>query len=181
MLGPVSVPVPSPNFHLGYVAEEDRLLLSVDVAPDQEYAMALTRRLTKALIAALVDRVAKGCTESLGDNPALRDTLLSFEHATAVADADASGARRARAAQKPLVAAPRLIRDIKMKPTPDGGVILALDDHQRALSIELNAERLHSFVAGILDVALGAGWDLPAPAAWLDRAAATAPPAALLH
>ena len=181
MLAPVSVPVASVNFHLGYSAEEDRLLLSVDVASAQEYAMALTRRLAKALIAALVDRVSKDRADGLGDNPALRDTVLSFEHANAVAGAQASGARRPRIEQKPLVAAPRLIREIRMKATADGGVALQLDDHERALNIELTPERLHSFVAGVLDVASGAGWDLPAPAAWLDRAAAVARPAVVLH
>jgi hypothetical protein len=177
----MSVPVASINFHLGYNAEEDRLLLSVDVATDQEYAMALTRRLAKALVTALVERVTKGREESLGENAALRDTVLSFEHANAVADAQATGARRSRTEQKPLVAAPRLIREIKMKPTAEGGVALQLDDRERALNIDFTAERLHSFVAGILDVASGAGWDLPAPAAWLDREAAAARPASVLH
>jgi len=174
----MTAPTAAVNFHLGYNADEDRLLLSVDVAGDREYAMALTRRLTKALVGALADRVAKG-RGNLGINPALRDTVLSFEHAHAVADAQASGMRRPRSGQIPLFAAPRLVREIKLKSNEDGGVALQLDDHERALNIELNIERLHSFVAGILDIAGGAGWDLPPPVPWLERSTGTAP--TILH
>jgi hypothetical protein len=160
----------SGNFHLSYDAEEDRLLVSVDVASDQHYAMALTRRLAKLLLGALAQRQVNARADALGKNQLLRDTVLTFEHAQAVAAAMSSGDTKRNQPKKPLLAPPRLIREIKLAPKEDGGVIIVLDDKTRIMTIELNRARAHSFMAGVLDLAAGAAWDLPVIAAWLERA-----------
>lgn len=176
------------NYHVSYSAEEDRLLVAVEVKPDEDYAMALPRRLTKLVIGTLADLQVKkkvaaldaertaaspriGKTlEAVRRDPVMRDTVLNFEHAHAVAAGVASGDTRPRQRTKPLVASPKLVREVKITPKPDGGAVIRLNDKERVLTLDLNAQRVHSFMAGILEVATKAGWDLPVIAAWLDRA-----------
>jgi hypothetical protein len=180
------------NYHVNYSAQEDRLLVSVEVTRDQEYAMGLTRRLTKLLIGTLADLQVKKKVadldaegnaaspkvrkklETVRKDPIKRDTVLKFEHAHAVAASVASGDTRPRQHSKPLVASPRLVREVKISPKADGGAIIKLDDKARVLTLDLNAQRVHSFMAGVLDIAAQAGWDLPVIAAWLDRASSKA-------
>jgi len=177
------------NYHVNYSALEDRLLISVEVAPDQEYAMGLSRRLTKQLIGTLADLQVKRKVaeldpektkaspavrqklETVRSNPVVRDTVLNFEHTHAVATGIASGDTRPRPQSKPLIASPRVVHEVKITPQPDGGAIIRLDDKQRILTLDLNAQRVHSLMAGILRIAGEAGWDLPVIAAWLQRAA----------
>ena len=151
--------------------------------------MGLTRRLTKLLIGALADlqvkkkdadRAAESAAtarpaghrklEALKRDPAVRDTVLSFEHTHAVAESIATGDTRPRARGKPLVAAPLLIREVKITPKQDGGAIVHLDNKQQVLTLDLDPRRVHSLMAGILDLSDKAGWDFPVIVAWLERA-----------
>lgn len=176
-------------YHVSYSAEEDRLLISLEVSPEREYAMGLTRRLTKMLIGALADlQVKKKDGESAAEpttaarpagrqklealkrDPVVRDTVLSFEHTHAVAESIATGDTRPRARGKPLVAAPLLIREVKIMRKPDGGAVVHLDNRQQVLTLDLDTRRVHSLMAGILDLAEKAGWDFPVIATWLERA-----------
>jgi hypothetical protein len=162
----------SDNFHLSYDAEEDRLLVAIDVTGDQHYAMALTRRLAKLLLGALAQIQVNARADAVGKNQLLRDTVLTFEHAQAVAAAMSSGDTKLNQPKKPLLAPPRLIREIKLAPKEDGGgVIMSLDDKNRIMTIDMNRARAHSFMAGVLDMATGAAWDLPVIATWLERVA----------
>jgi hypothetical protein len=159
------------NFHLGYDAEEDRLLVSIDVAGDQHYAMALTRRLAKLLVGALAEMQVRQRADAAGKPPQWRDTVLNFEHAQAVAAGMSSGDTKLNQPKKPLLAPPRIIREIKLTPKEHGGVIMILDDKNQILTIDLTRARAHSFMAGVLDIAARAAWDLPLIAAWLEQAA----------
>jgi hypothetical protein len=177
------------SYHVSYSAEEDRLLISLEVSPEREYAMGLTRRLAKLLIGALADlqvkkkdadRAAEPTIarpagrrklEALRRDPVVRDTVLSFEHTHAVAQSIATGDTRPRARGKPLVSAPLLIREVKITPKQDGGAIVHLDNRQQVLTLDLDARRIHSLMAGILELAEKVGWDFPVIAAWLERAA----------
>lgn len=163
--------LPSGAFHMRHDAQEDRVLVLIDVAPDRHYAMALTRRLLKQLLGALADMRAR-VRSGAADDAARRDAVLGFEHAHAVARGFSSGETRRSEPVKALVAAPRLIREIKLTPRPDRGVVLVFDDRDKSATIELDPDRLHSFMAALLDIAATAGWDLPRIAAWLERASA---------
>jgi hypothetical protein len=164
------------SFHLSYNGEEDRLLIAVDVASDRRYGMALPRRLVKLMLGALADMHAGRRGDSYARDPMVRDTLLSFEHSHAVAQGLSSGETKPDTERRPLVAAPLVVRTIKLVPQPHAGVTVTFDDTQRVISVEMSAQRLHRFMAGVLDLAAGAGWDLPQIAAWLDRASTEAAP-----
>lgn len=174
-------PVSSGIFHLGHDPEEDRLLVSIDVADGKVYAMAMTRRLAKLLIGSLADMHASRRGKALADQPLARDTMLNFEHEQAVAESFSSGGTRANQPKKPLVAPPRLVREIKLTPREDGGIVMVLDDKERALTFDLDQQRVHSFMAGVLDLAQRAQWDLPVIAAWLERAGAYSPAPKVVH
>jgi hypothetical protein len=164
------------SFHLSYDGEEDRLLIAVDVAADQRYGMALPRRLVKLLLGALADMQAGRRDDSYIRSPEARDTVLSFEHSQAVTQGFSSGETRPDNDRKPLVAAPLVVRTIKLLPQTHAGITVTFDDAHRVICIEMTVQRLHRFMAGVLDLAASAGWDLPQVATWLDRASMEAAP-----
>lgn len=55
----MNVQASAPTYNIHYIAEEDRLLISIDVPPDREFAMSLTRRLAKHLVGTLAAVHAK--------------------------------------------------------------------------------------------------------------------------
>jgi len=162
-------------FHLSYDAEEDRILIAVDVDPGRRYAMALTRRLAKLVLGALADFAGRHSAGSAQTDPQRRDTVLTFEHSSAVEAALASGETKTHQPAKPFVQPARLVREVKLTPKDDGDVVMALFDRNQVLTLDLSPARMHSFMAGLLELAASAGWDLPRIAAWLDRAKSAEP------
>ena len=162
-------------YHLKYFAEEDRLLISVDVAPAQEYAMMVTRRLLRQVLEFLSANFAKMKAEALGRDPSVQNTVLNFEHRHAVDEATATGDARKDEQHRSLIAPPLLVREIKVNPKPDGGATLSFYDGKQYLTVDLTAQRVHVFIAAVLDIAATSGWDFPPIATWLDRAAGADP------
>ncbi|HUZ73371.1 MAG TPA: hypothetical protein VMU87_10310 [Stellaceae bacterium] len=164
----MSVQTSAPTYNVRYVAAEDRLLVSIDVPPDREFAMSLTRRLGKQLVGTLAAIHAKRREAVTPANPAARDTVLGFEHQAAVGAAVAGGDARKNVPVKTLVSAPRLILAVKITPKPDGGAVLVFDEGEKHLTLDLTPPRVHLFMAAIIDIATAAEWDLPPLAAWLE-------------
>ncbi len=171
----MSAPQQTTAFHLSYDGQEDRILIAVDVDSGRRYAMALTRRLAKLVLGALADLSGKRSLGSAHADPQHRDTVLNFEHASAVEAALASGETKTHQPGKPLVQPARLVREVKLTPRDDGDIVLSFYDRNQVLTLDLAPPRVHSFMAGLLGLAASAGWDLPLIAAWLDRAEAREP------
>lgn len=108
-------------------------------------------------------------------NPMVRDTVLGFEHQAAVSAAVAGGDARRNTPAKALIAVPRLVRSAKITPRPDGSAVLVFDEGEKQLTLDLTAQRLHLFMAAILDIAGTAEWDLPPLAAWLEGSSLATP------
>jgi|SRR5690348_1335767 len=178
----MNVQTSTPTYNIRYNAEEDRLLISIDVPPDREFAMSLTRRLAKHLVGTLAAAHAKRHEAATPANPMARDAVLGFEHQAAVGTAVAGGDARKNTPAKALIAAPRLVRTVKITPRPDGSAVLVFDEGEKHLTLDLTAQRLHLFMAAILDIAGTAEWDFPPLATWLkgsSLAAGQAPPRAI--
>ena len=178
----MNVQASAPTYGIRYNADEGRLLISIDVPPDREFAMSLTRRLAKHLVGTLAAVHAKRREAATPANPTARDTVLGFEHQAAVGAAVAGGDARKNTPAKALIAAARLVRTVKITPRPDGSAVLVFDEGEKHLTLDLTAQRLHLFMAAILDIAGTAEWDLPPLATWLEGsslAAGQAPPKAL--
>lgn len=155
------------SYHLRYQLDEDRILLSVDLSPEHEFAMAITRRLTRNLVAALAKFIAdRGQVPDV--NPSLRDTILDFQHSQSVATAIAQGNMRDENRQKQPAVPLRLVHEVKLVPKPDGGLSLVFDNSEQLLAVEVAAERMHMVIATFLQMAERAGWDFPPIASWLD-------------
>lgn len=178
----MDVQASAPTYNIRYNAEEDRLLISIDLPPDREFAMSLTRRLAKHLVGTLASVHAKRRQAATPANPTARDTVLGFEHQAAVVAAVADGDARKNTPAKALVATPRLVRTVKITPRPDGSAMLVFDEGEKHLTLDLTAQRLHLFMAAMLDIAGTAEWDFPSLATWLEGGALVAgqaPPKAL--
>jgi hypothetical protein len=78
--------------------------------------------------------------------------------------------------RRPMVAVPLVVRTIRLQPQPHTRVIVAFDDAQRMISIEMSTQRLHRFTVGVLNFVADAGRNLPRIAMWLDRASVEAAP-----
>jgi hypothetical protein len=157
-------------YHLRYIADEDRILLSVDLSPQHELAMPLTRRLTRNLLTALAKIVAERGEAAAGGNPMMRDTILDFEHNQSVANAVAEGNMRNESVEKPPAVAPMLVREVKIVPKPDGGFALVFDNSAQLLTLEVAADRIHMVIETFVQMAERSGWDFPPIASWLDPA-----------
>jgi len=166
----VNAPQHTTAFHLSYDGHEDRILIAVDVDAERRYAMGLTRRLAKLVLASLAELSAKRSASAVGADPRHHDTLLTFEHSSAVEAAFASGDTKRHQPAKPLVQPARPVHEVKLTPRDSGDILISFDDQQRTLTLDLGPARIHSFMAGILDLAAQAGWDLPVIAAWLEHA-----------
>lgn len=174
----MSDPINSQTYSLKYLPEEDRLLLSMEINPEQEWAVLVTRSLIKKLLGALASILENRPSQATGQSGHLRHSILQFEHSTAV---DVSAARgETRKEERPartLLAPPRLAREIKLTPKEDGSVVMIFDDGDRNLTVDLTAARVHVFIGIVLELAGGAGWDFPTIASWLAGAAPDAAPA----
>lgn len=57
---------------------------------------------------------------------------------------------------------------MKITSRDDGGAVLVFDEGEKYLTFDLTPQRVHLFMAAILDIAGTAEWDFPPLAAWLD-------------
>ena len=146
----MSVQASAPTYNIRYIAAEDRVLVSIDVPPDREFAMSLTRRLAKQLVGTLAGVYAKRRERTTPGNPT------------------AGGDARKNTPAKTLIAVPRLVRTVKITSRDDGGAVLVFDEGEKYLTLDLTPQRVHLFMAAILDIAGAAEWDFPALATWLD-------------
>jgi hypothetical protein len=157
-------------YHLRYAADDDRIVLSVDISSEQELGMAITRRLTRNFIAALAKFVAERVPAAKAPTPIIRETILDFEHSASVANAVAEGNMREtpRETEKKPIGPPSLVREVKLVPKPDGGLGLVFDDNERLLTLDVAPERLHMVIETFVQIAERAGWDFPPLASWLS-------------
>jgi hypothetical protein len=155
-------------YHLRHVLKEDRVLIAVDISPQQEFAMLITRRMLRNLVSAL----AKLVTDRAASMGALRDTILDFKHSSSVAAALAEGHIRdenRNPEQAKQFAVPlRLLQEVKLVSKKDGGVSLILSNGEQVLTLEVSADRVHVVIETFLKIAERAGWDFPPIASWLE-------------
>lgn len=164
----MTLKITAQTYHLRHLVEEDRVVVVVDVPPQNELAMLLTRRLLRNLVSAL----AKLITDRAAQMGALRDTILDFEHSNSVAAALAEGHMRDEnrnpQQSKPLAAPLRLVKEIKLLAKKHGGLSLVFDNREQVLVIEVASDRIHMVIETFLQIAERAGWDFPPIASWLE-------------
>ena len=169
--GQAKVHIIAQAYHLRYVADEDRIVLCVDLSGETELAMPITRRLTRNFLMALAKFVAERTrANESAVSPDARDAVLDFEHSKAVAHAVADGAMREEARKKPLSVASKPAREVNITPKAHGGLALSFDNSEQSVALEVSAERIHMVIETFVRMAERAGWDFPPVASWLDPA-----------
>jgi hypothetical protein len=155
-------------YHLRHLLKEDRVLIAVDISPQQEFAMLITRRMLRNLVSAL----AKMVTDRAASMGAHRDTILDFEHSSSVAAALAEGhirdENRNPEQAKELAVPLRLVQEIKVLSKKDGGASLLFSNGEQVLTLEISRDRIHVVIETFLKIAERAGWDFPSIASWLE-------------
>jgi hypothetical protein len=162
------VQITAQAYHLRYTVDEDRILLSVDISPDTELAIPITRRMTRNLVAALAKLVSERAGTGATNNPLVRDTVLDFEHSKSVADAVASGNMRDETRKKPLTMSAKPVREVNIVPKANGAIALVFDNSEQLLTLDVARERIHIVISTFIRMAERAGWDFPPIASWLE-------------
>jgi hypothetical protein len=167
----VSIQITAQSYHLRYLAEEDRVLFSVDVAQGQEIGIALTRRFTRNFLAAFAKFVSERVRLEAKHDSAARDAILDMEHNRSVADAIAKGSMR-EGPQPPAfpIPTPKLVQEAKFVSNERGGLALVFLNSEHRLVLEVGPGRIHMVLETFVKIAERAGWDFPPIASWLDPA-----------
>jgi hypothetical protein len=166
----VKLQIDAQSYHLRYLPSEDRLLLSVSAPENREFGVFLTRRLAHGLLKALAKMASERGAAGTGVNPALRDTILDFEHSKAVAAAVAQGTMREEQRDTQLTVPPKLMHQVTIAPKQDGSLSLVFDHPEQILTLAISGERLHMVIETFVRIAERADWDFPPLAGWLDPA-----------
>lgn len=152
------------QFNFTFQAEDDRLLLRFSTTDGAEFRLWLTRRVVKLLWSLLVKRLESNPQVQRVENPAVKKTILSFQHQSAVAKTDMSKPYAARPeAPTPLGEAPLLVTRVKATAPQPGQHVLTFappPGKGPEIAITLPEQALHSFCHLLIKVTEQAHWDL---------------------
>jgi len=168
------------QINLSYDRREDRLLLRVSTADQQEHRLWLTRSLIRLWWPKLVEALRRPQADQppLPQEPSSREAVQAFRHEAALSKARFGEPYAAEGVQ-PVQAAPLLVVTVRMTAHGDGEQEFSLLPAQGAgVNLRLTADLLHAFVK-LLQEGLGkAAWDLGVVPPF---ASAMAPPSARLN
>lgn len=168
----MKLPVAATSLDLRYELREDRLVLTARTAASG-LELLLTRRLTRALLAGLLELLMQTSDLVARSGAAHRSDVLLFEHLEAVTPF-AAGAAPPQGAPPSLTAEiqarpPRLVDRIDLTIKP-GALLLSLRDEAGELAwMNLSRPMVHQLINMLLIKCREAGWNLD-ELAWIDRA-----------
>jgi len=140
---------------------EDRLLLRVNTGDREEFRFWITRRYLKLLWPVLMKMLADNPQVQTQASQEARQTVLSFLHEQAIAQADFSREFEESGSQLPLGRTPLLLARIQVKHDAQGRQVLCLHPERgKGLEIAVNDKLLHALSRLIVEAAAGSGWDL---------------------
>ncbi len=165
-----------------YLAEDDRLLLRINVSDQAEFRFTLTRRYAKQMLHALAKII--GSEQALlaeGDitsnapafdspttkqkimrDPETKKAMMEFEHESAIAKADFEKKYMGELKNTPLGKEPILATGLSFTPHENQLPTMSIVGKDgKGLNISLSKTLLHSFYKLLVDAANNAGWDLP--------------------
>jgi hypothetical protein len=164
----VKVRLAAQAYHLRYLPAEDRIVLSVDVSPECELCVPITRRLTRSLVMELAKLLSDRARAGSAEDPRLREAMLDLHHSQSLDDALAQGTMREEARQKPLSVPAQPVRKVNILEKPNGTIALVFDTSEQVLTVDVTPQRLHVVLFTFVRMAERAGWDFPPIASWLD-------------
>lgn len=147
---------------MGYVPEEDRILLKISTIDHTECRLWLTRRYIKVLWRGLLKSLVSRPEIRPDFAPKVKDAMLAMQHHDALQAGNFSQNYDPKRENKPVVEKPLLVTGGALHPSEDGKFTLfkLQTSGGREISVRLNAELLHAFCHLLMRTAIKAEWDL---------------------
>jgi hypothetical protein len=146
---------------MGYVPEEDRILLKISTTERTECRLWLTRRYVTVLWKALLTSLTKNPAIESDLDPKVRDAILAMQHHDAVQAGNFTQRYDPRRENKPVADRPLLVVGGACHPAADGLTLLKLQTSEgREISVRLNKELLHAFCHLLIRMSVKAEWNL---------------------
>jgi len=144
-----------------FVAEQDRLLMSVSTDDGKEVLLYLTRRCVKTLWPVLLELARSSPDVAVQSSPEARAALLEFQHEQAVREADFSQPYGETPRERPLGSEPILAARIQTRKEANGNHVLSLLPLQgTGVHVTLDERLLHSFCRLLQNAVARSEWDL---------------------
>ncbi len=149
---------------------EDRLVLIASGAGAAPAALALTRRLTRAIIGKLIELLMNSSPDISRTAAAHREDVLLFEHVAAVSSAQADPASGGGAPTEPPPPEPEstLLIRVDFTPTAPGLVMRFSDAAGPRCELALSRTQVHQLLSILARKAREAEWDF-GELGWIDR------------
>lgn len=157
------------QFNLSYNPGEDRLLLQMNSPDNSNFKFFLTRRLTKQLMDAMVQVMHKHSEVQVDEpgeiatmpSPEAKEAMQSFEHASAVEQADFDTPFKEEAEHHPFGDNIILLHTIQLSLLKDQSISLKLMiDEEKSLDIHLDNASLHALYQIFSQTITAAEWDI---------------------
>lgn len=144
-----------------FVAEQDRLLLSVSTDDGKEVLLYLTRRCVRRLWPMLLDMARSSPDVAVQSSPEARAALLEFQHEQAVRKVDFSQPYREAPRERPLGSEPILAARVQTRNDANGNHILSLLPAKgTGVHLTLDERLLHSLCKLLQNAVAGSEWDI---------------------
>jgi len=149
------------QIQLRFIAREDRVLLRVNTTSRSEFRFWITRRYAKLLWSALSKLLALDPHIQTATDAHAKQTILAFQHESALSQANFSRSFEKEATQLPLGEAPVLLARVQVKQLADGRRVLCLHPETgHGVELALPGNLLHAFARLLADASAQADWDL---------------------
>lgn len=148
------------QIQIRFAPVEDRLLLRVNSTDNQEFRFWLTRRYVKLLLPvvykllALDDRV-----QQQSENQA-RQTVMEFQHDSAVSNTDFVTEYDESPNSMPLGASPVLLAKLQVRTGDKEHVLSMQPERGQGVELSFNPQLLHGFLKLIMDALAQTEWNI---------------------
>ena len=146
---------------MAYVAEQDRMLLQISTRDKAEFRLWLTRRAVRLLWDGLLKTIEAGLEKDTTIDADKRETILLFEHQSAMKQADFETPFQGEADSFPLGEEGVLVASMWVGGKSDGAYTLRLGPRQgNGITFCLDDKLMHSFMQMLIDSSNRAEWGL---------------------
>lgn len=149
------------QLQIKFVAEEDRLLLSISTTTKSEFCLLLTRRFVKLMMPVLVQVMTQEAQVNSHTDEDVKKAALSMVHEANIAQADFSHQYQQEIKERPLGDAPVVVVQMQVKNNKLGTPILCFyGGNKKGIEMSFDYKMLHTLYKMIADCAKTADWDL---------------------
>ena len=153
---------------LRYDQAEDRLILIATFPDSERVALAMTRRLGRAVIGKLIELLMSSSPEVSRAAAEHREDVLLFEHVAAVTAGAGEGTPAAGASPEEPLAPPTLLCRVDLMPAAERLAVKFFDAGGQRFNLVLDRAQVHQLLGIMANKAREAAWDF-GELSWIDR------------